>query len=80
MIALGQPGTEPECDQVLGQLSDIGTVGHADVEGAVGRDRAIEQRHRFVVGGVDRLVLADDLPHLGQCGVGRDRVQRGLFF
>ena len=77
MVALGQAGAVAEGDQVVGQLADVGAVGHADIERPVGGDRAVEERHRFVAERVDGLVLPDDVAHLRQRGVGRARVRRG---
>ena len=49
VVALGEAAAEAERDQVVGELADVGTVGHPDVERPVGDDGAVEERHLLVV-------------------------------
>ena len=71
-----RPAPSPREIQILGQLADVRTVRHADVERPIGGDGAVEQRHRLVADRVDGLVLFDDVAHLWQGGIRRTRILR----
>ena len=74
VVGLRQP-VQTEVDQGGGQLTHVGAVGHAEIEGPVGGDGSVEQRHRHIAHRVDGLVLLDDVAHVGQRGVGGARVR-----